>query len=75
MIGGSYYLRELLQARITGMIDPEVKLRFAYYISDTPLESDSSLATKLSAQDGVPAVYAVTRAILCRILRGSGLSG
>jgi CRP-like cAMP-binding protein len=67
---GSYYLRELLQAHITGMIDPEVKMRFAYYTSDTPLESDSSLAAKLSAQDGVPAVYAITRAILRRILRG-----
>lgn len=65
---GSYYLRELLQARTTGMIDPEVKLRFAYYISDTPLEKDSSLATKLSVEEGVPAVYGVTRAILRRIL-------
>jgi hypothetical protein len=72
---GSYYLRELLQARITGMIDPEVKMRFAYYTSDTPLETASSLAAKLSAQDGVPAVYAVTRAILRRILRGTGSTG
>jgi len=65
---GSYYLRELLQARTAGIIDPELKLRFAYYISDTPLEKDSSLATKLSPQEGIPAVYAITRAILRRIL-------
>jgi hypothetical protein len=64
---GSYYLRELHHARMNGLLDPDVKSRFAYYTSDTPLEKDSSLSTKLSPQEGVPAVYAITRAILDRI--------
>ncbi len=64
---GSHYLRELHHARINGMLDPDIKLRFVYYTSDTPLEKDSSLATKLSPQEGVPAVYSITRAILNRV--------
>lgn len=64
---GSFYLRELHHARTNGLLDPDMKLRFVYYTSDTPLEKGSSLATKLSPQEGVPAVYAITRGILDRI--------
>lgn len=65
---GAYYLREILQAQLTGLIDDDIQLRFAYYTSDTPLEAGASLATGLTLQEGVPAVYAITRAVLKRIL-------
>lgn len=65
---GSFYLREILRARELGFVRPDVQLRFAYYTSDTPLEHDASLATALSTNEGVPPVYAITRAVLRRVL-------
>lgn len=65
---GSYYLREILRARSQGTLRDDVRLRFAYYTSDTPLEVDSSLAAKLSIEEGVVPVYAITRVVLRRIL-------
>lgn len=69
---GAFYLRELLQARTGGLLAGDLRLRFAYYVSDTPLAPGASLATRLSPQEGVPAVYAITRAILKHILRPEG---
>lgn len=65
---GSFYLREILRARSLGLLPDDVQLRFAYYTSDTPLEPNASLASTLTAEEGVPAVYAITRAVLRRIL-------
>jgi len=64
---GSFYLREVRRAMSLGLIDKDVRLRFAYYISDTPLEEHSSLASSMTPAQGVPAVYAITRAVLRRI--------
>ncbi len=38
------------------------------YTSDTPVEADASLALGLSASEGIPPLYAITRSILRRIL-------
>jgi hypothetical protein len=64
---GSYYLREILRARSRGTLRDDVALRFVYYTSDTPLDPAATLATKLSVDEGVGAVYAITRAVLRRI--------
>jgi hypothetical protein len=64
---GSFYLREIERARSLGLIPEDVRLRFAYYTSDTPLEPHASLASNLSAAEGIPPVYAITRAVLRRI--------
>lgn len=65
---GSFYLREVRRAISLGLIDEDVRLRFAYYTSDTPLEVHASLASNMTPVQGVPAVYAITRAVLRRIL-------
>jgi DNA-binding response OmpR family regulator/CRP-like cAMP-binding protein len=64
---GSFYLREVRRAMSLGLIDEDVQLRFAYYTSDTPLEERASLASNMPPAQGVPAVYAITRAVLRRI--------
>ena len=69
---GSFYLREILRARSLGLIPEDVQLRFAYYTSDTPLEPGASLASGLTAAEGLPPVYAITRAVLRRILVTGG---
>ncbi len=69
---GSFYLREILRARSLGLIPEDIRLHFAYYMSDTPLHPDASLASALSADEGVPPVYAITRAVLQRILVAEG---
>jgi len=65
---GSFYLREVRRAISLGLINEDVRLRFAYYTSDTPLEEHASLASNMTPAQGVPAVYAITRAALRRIL-------
>ena len=64
---GSFYLREVRRAISLGLINEDVRLRFAYYTSDTPLEEHASLASNMTPVQGVPAVYAITRAVLRRI--------
>jgi hypothetical protein len=65
---GSFYLREILRGRSLGLLSEDIKLRFAYYTSDTPLDPESTLAGGLTAVEGLPAVYAITRAVLRRVL-------
>jgi hypothetical protein len=64
---GSFYLREIHRALSLGLVHADLQLRFAYYTSDTPLEEHESLASNMTPAQGVPAVYAITRAVLRRI--------
>ena len=65
---GSFFARTLAAAISEGIVDAEVRTRFAYYISDVPLDPDSTLSEALSPVEGVPPLYAITRAILMAIL-------
>jgi hypothetical protein len=65
---GAFYLREILRARSLRLIPEDTRLRFAYYVSDTPLAANASLASKLLPEEGVPPLYAITRAVLRQIL-------
>ena len=65
---GSYYLRHILESMSRGAIRREVELRFLYYVSDLPLQHDSSLSARLRAVEGVPPLYAITREVLTEIL-------
>ncbi|MGQ3892605.1 cyclic nucleotide-binding domain-containing protein [Legionella sp. CNM-4043-24] len=65
---GGYFLQEINRAKAQKLIDDDVILRFAYYISDRPLNETETLATKLSLEEGLPAVYAITRVMLKKIL-------
>jgi hypothetical protein len=55
----------------TGVASPDVQCRVAYYVSDVPLAPEENLSTGLAASEGVPPLYAVTRAILSRVLAPS----
>ncbi|HZV00078.1 MAG TPA: cyclic nucleotide-binding domain-containing protein [Planctomycetota bacterium] len=68
---GSFFARRVHSAIETGLLAPDVKTRFAYYVSDVPLEPSSTLAESLRPDEGVPPLYAITRAVLRRILATS----
>ena len=65
---GSFFARTLTAAISAGIVRADVATRFAYYTSDVPLDPDSTLSESLSANEGVPPLYAITRAILAQIL-------
>jgi CRP-like cAMP-binding protein len=64
---GSFFARQLISAIETDVVDPDVRSRFAYYTSDVPLEPDQNLSEALHPSEGVPPLYAITRAMLQRI--------
>ncbi|MCA9624230.1 MAG: hypothetical protein KC731_34635, partial [Myxococcales bacterium] len=64
---GSFFLRQLRRAADTGVTRPDVVRRFAYYVSDLPLHPHDNLSAALAPQEGVPPLYAITRAILRRL--------
>jgi hypothetical protein len=65
---GSFYCRQLIESRELGILRDDVELRFLYYISDLPLRHDASLSASLTAVEGIPPLYAITREILTAIL-------
>jgi len=67
---GSFFARQLLTAMEQGVIGPDVATRFVYYTSDLPLATDANLSERLAPWEGVPPLYAITRAILRRIFVG-----
>jgi hypothetical protein len=64
---GGYYQRAINVAIIKGYISPDVKVRYAYYASDNPLQSGQTLATGPMGEAGVKPTYMITKAILERI--------
>lgn len=64
----SWFARRILASIETGLLAPDVKTRFAYYVSDAPLEPASTLVEALRPEEGVPPLYGITRAILRKIL-------
>jgi hypothetical protein len=65
---GCWFARRVQTAIETGLLAPDVKTRFAYYVSDAPLEPASTLVEALRPEEGVPPLYGITRAILRKIL-------
>lgn len=64
---GSFFARQLVSAIETGVCRSDVRTRFAYYTSDVPLNPDETLSEPMKPWEGVPPLYAITRAILNRI--------
>ena len=50
-----------------GLLRPNVRSRFLYYVSDLPLSVGTSLATKMTTWEGIPPLYAITRALLQKV--------
>ena len=66
---GAHYQKAIQAAsKVRNSIDPNVKVRYAYYASDNPLETGSTLASGGLGTSGVRPTYLITRKILEQIL-------
>jgi hypothetical protein len=66
---GAHYQKAIQSAsRIRGNISENVKVRYAYYASDNPLETGATLASGGLGMTGVVPTYAITQKILEQIL-------
>src|SRR5690606_33136676 len=62
---GAHYQKAIQAAsKVRGSINPNVKVRYAYYASDNPLETGSTLASGGLGTTGVKPTYLITRKIL-----------
>ena len=62
---GAHYQKAIQAAsKVRGSISPDVKVRYAYYASDNPLETGSTLASGGLGTTGVRPTYIITRKIL-----------
>ena len=65
---GAYYQKAIQSAaKIRKSINPDVKVRYAYYASDNPLETGSTLASGGLGTTGVKPTYLITIKILDQI--------
>ena len=65
---GAHYQKAIQAAsRVRKTINPDVKVRYAYYASDNPLETGSTLASGGLGTSGVKPTYLITRKILQQI--------
>ncbi|MEP1488991.1 MAG: hypothetical protein ABJK28_11235 [Algibacter sp.] len=66
---GAHYQKAIQAAsKVRGSIGRGVKVRYAYYASDNPLETGSTLASGGLGASGVRPTYVITRKILEQIL-------
>jgi len=66
---GAHYQKAIQSAsKIRGSINPKVKVRYAYYASDNPLKTGSTLASGGLGTTGVKPTYLITEKILRQIL-------
>ena len=65
---GAHYQKAIQAAsRVRGNIGPDVKVRYAYYASDNPLVTGSTLASGGLGTTGVKPTYLITRKIIEQI--------
>jgi len=65
---GAHYQKAIQAAsRVRGNINEDVKVRYAYYASDNPLETGGTLASGGLGASGVRPTYAITKKILEQI--------
>ncbi|WP_296378194.1 hypothetical protein [Winogradskyella sp.] len=65
---GAHYQKAIQAAsKVRGSINQDVKVRYAYYASDNPLETGSTLASGGLGSTGVKPTYVITKKILQQI--------
>lgn len=65
---GAHYQKAIqAAAKVRGSINEDVKVRYAYYASDNPLETGSTLASGGLGSTGVRPTYVITNKILQQI--------
>jgi hypothetical protein len=65
---GGHYQRAVNAAMIRNHISRDVKIRYAYYASDNPLQSGETLASGGLGDDGIRPTYMITAVILEKVL-------
>lgn len=66
---GAHYQKAIqAAAKIRGSISAKVKVRYAYYASDNPLETGSTLASGGLGASGIKPTYVITEKMLNQIL-------
>ena len=69
---GAHYQKAIQSSsRIRGSISKDVKVRYAYYASDNPLETGSTLASGGLGTTGVVPTYLITEKILKQIFKNT----
>jgi len=67
---GAHYQKAIQSAsKLRGSISPRVKVRYAYYASDNPLETGSTLASGGLGTTGVRPTYLITEKIIEQIFK------
>ncbi len=67
---GAHYQKAIQSAsKLRGSISPKVKVRYAYYASDNPLETGSTLASGGLGTTGVKPTYLITEKIIEQIFK------
>ncbi|QAR30314.1 hypothetical protein EQP59_02530 [Ornithobacterium rhinotracheale] len=69
MEGAHYHKAIQIASKIRGHIQPDIKVRYAYYASDNPLETGSTLASGGLGLTGVRPTYLITKKIIEQILK------
>jgi len=64
---GGHYQRAISAAFIKGNISNDVKLRYAYYASDNPLQTGHTLAAGAMGKEGIKPTYMITKVLLQKI--------
>ncbi len=65
---GGHYQKAINAAIIKRYIPKSIKTRYAYYASDNPLETGSTLAAGALGKEGIKPTYMITKIILEKIL-------
>lgn len=66
---GAHYQKAIQAAsKIRGSVSPDIQVRYAYYASDNPLETGSTLASGGLGTTGVKPTYLITEKMLKQIL-------
>ncbi len=68
---GGHYQRAINAAIIQGNIPRELKVRYAYYASDNPLQSGETLASGPMGAEGVVPTYMISKIIIEKIFEAT----
>jgi CRP-like cAMP-binding protein len=67
---GVFYHWAVKEAQELGVLRKDARTRFLYYVSDLPMTPGENLSERMSPQEGIPPLYAITREVLSRIMGG-----
>ncbi len=71
---GGHYQRAISAGLVKGHISRDVKVRYAYYASDNPLQSGQTLAAGPMGDEGIRPTYMITKVILEKIIKPEEIS-